>query len=433
MIKFCATGDSIIMRPLPDEYKADTALRDFIMQSELRAGNMEMTLTNYDVHASTFCGGTWLTGPATLLDELDYFGFQFYNFANNHTMDYSYGGLRSTIEAFKAHGVEWAGAGESLAEASCHKVLKAQSGETVGIVCVTSTSDDSSRAGDAHGSIPARPGLNLLRHKEVFRVNAQHMQALREIADATHINGRINNSKKGGYTLSDPGTFSLGAVTFAEDENEGKSSMPNKVDMERIAESVRKAKAECDYVVVIMHSHEIKGETDNEPDYFIETFAHESIDAGADAIICSGTHQLKAVELYKERPIFYSIGNFIFQSDKIAYLPADFYEKYSVPLHYSAAECLAVRSANGTRGLQTDINNYLALVPQLIFDEGKVREINIQPIALNFHAENKELLKGLPTVADEESAGRIYDLVAGLSREYNTELKLENGLIKVVL
>ena len=91
------------------------------------------------------------------------------------------------------------------------------------------------------------------------------------------------------------------------------------------------------------------------------------------------------------------------------------------------------RSANGTRGLQTDINNYLALVPQLIFDEGKVREINIQPIALNFHAENKELLKGLPTVADEESARRIYDLVAGLSREYNTELKLENGLIKVVL
>ena len=113
MIKLCATGDSILLGPLPVEYEsAGAQLTDFIRQADVRIANMETTLTDYDCFASTFCGGTWLTAPAVdVLTSLDRFGFQYYSFSNNHSMDYSYGGLESTINAFKQHGVAYSGSG----------------------------------------------------------------------------------------------------------------------------------------------------------------------------------------------------------------------------------------------------------------------------------------------------------------------------------
>ncbi len=40
--------------------------------------------------------------------------------------------------------------------------------------------------------------------------------------------------------------------------------------------------------------------------------AHCLMDAGADALICHHTHTLQTIEQYKGKPIYYSIGNFIF-------------------------------------------------------------------------------------------------------------------------
>lgn len=44
--------------------------------------------------------------------------------------------------------------------------------------------------------------------------------------------------------------------------------------------------------------------------------AHEYIDAGADALICHHTHTLQSIEEYHGKPIYYSIGNFIFDQRK---------------------------------------------------------------------------------------------------------------------
>jgi poly-gamma-glutamate synthesis protein (capsule biosynthesis protein) len=43
-----------------------------------------------------------------------------------------------------------------------------------------------------------------------------------------------------------------------------------------------------------------------------EAFAHRLIDVGVDAIIGSHPHVVEGVEVYRGRPIFYSLGNFIF-------------------------------------------------------------------------------------------------------------------------
>ncbi len=44
--------------------------------------------------------------------------------------------------------------------------------------------------------------------------------------------------------------------------------------------------------------------------------AHRLIDAGADALICHHTHTQQTIETYRGRPIYYSIGNFIFDQQQ---------------------------------------------------------------------------------------------------------------------
>jgi poly-gamma-glutamate synthesis protein (capsule biosynthesis protein) len=302
----------------------------------------------------------------------------------------------------------------------------------VAVLCITSTCDDAARAGDAGHAIPARPGVNMLRHSETFAVNAAHMKALEEIAAATHINGRINNSKRGGYTVSKPGVFNLGTLEFVQDECEGKRSAPHALDMARMKAAIEEAKKSHDYVVVCFHSHEIKGDEDEEPDYFIETFAHACIDWGADAIVGSGTHQIKAIEIYRGRPIFYSIANFIFQSEKPAELPSDYHDRYGIDRSKTAAEALFIRSAGGTRGLETEFKNYKGLVPLMEFEDGVLKSLLIKPVELGFYQENKDL-KGLPHNANEAVTQDILNTLRTLSVPYGTTFKCTDGLIEVVL
>ena len=427
----CIAGDSILMYPLPANYSGLEAVSRFILEGDARINNLEMVLSDYDCFASTFCGGVWLTAVPDVLDEILKYGFNCFGFANNHTMDYSYDGLTTTLDEVKGRGVPICGAGMSLAEATAPAYITTPNG-TVAVFSITTTCDDAARAGDPGHKIPARPGLNMLRHSETFCVNSEHMAALEEIARVTHVNGRINNSKRGGYTVSKPGIFNLGTLEFKLSETEGKTSEPNPFDMERMRTAIEKARGSAEYIIVCVHSHEIKGDLDEEPDYFLETFARACIDWGASAVIGSGTHEIKGLELYRGKPIFYSIANFIFHSEKMQELPADYYERYRIDPSLSAAEAVAVRSDNGKRGLETEPKYYRGLLPKLTFEDGELRRIVIQPIELGFRSEDP-MLKGLPNTADEQVTAEICEVLKTRSREYGTEFTIEDGLICVKL
>ena len=392
---------------------------------------MEMVISNNDQFASTYCGVPWLTAKPEVLDDILKYRFNCFGFANNHTMDYSYGGVESTLNAFKQREMPVCGAGMSLAEATAPAMVETDKGK-VAVLCITSTCDDAARAGDAGDVIPARPGVNKLRHTETFYVIPEHMAVLEQIADATHINGRINNSKRGGYIVSSPGVFSLGTVDFKCSDTEGKESTPHPGDMERMRLAIEQAKKDADYVVVCFHSHEIKAELDEEPDYFIEEFARKCIDWGACAVVGSGTHQVKAIEVYKGKPIFYSIANFIFQSEKPSVLPLDFYERYGIDPALSVEEAVYVRSNGGTRGLETEFKNYKGLMPLLEFEGGQLKRITIKPVELGFYHEDKSV-KGLPHSANEAVTQDVFETLQVLSAEYGTKLIRNGDFIEIVL
>ena len=76
-------------------------------------------------------------------------------------------------------------------------------------------------------------------------------------------------------------------------------------------EEIKKAREQVDYLVVYVHWGV---ERETEPKDYQRTMGQQYIDAGADIVIGSHPHVLQPVEYYKEKPIVYSLGNFVFGS-----------------------------------------------------------------------------------------------------------------------
>jgi hypothetical protein len=60
-----------------------------------------------------------------------------------------------------------------------------------------------------------------------------------------------------------------------------------------------------------LHVPETAESLGQEPRGELRRWAHAVIDAGADAVVGHGPHVLRGIEFYRERPVFYSLGNFV--------------------------------------------------------------------------------------------------------------------------
>ncbi len=92
-------------------------------------------------------------------------------------------------------------------------------------------------------------------------------------------------------------------------------------DYDFITNNVAKLKATHDFVIVIFHggsegadktavpgTNEYMGTEDRGN---VQLVAYTAIDAGADLVLGAGPHVLRKTEAYKEKPIAYSLGNFV--------------------------------------------------------------------------------------------------------------------------
>ncbi|HWC07919.1 MAG TPA: CapA family protein, partial [Solirubrobacterales bacterium] len=91
-------------------------------------------------------------------------------------------------------------------------------------------------------------------------------------------------------------------------------------DLETARALIRKARKRADIVVVANHAGaegsdavHVTGETEiylGEDRGNPEAFAHMAVEAGADLVLGSGPHVLRGMEIYRDRLIAYSLGNF---------------------------------------------------------------------------------------------------------------------------
>ncbi len=83
-------------------------------------------------------------------------------------------------------------------------------------------------------------------------------------------------------------------------------------DVTPINDEIKIIKPNCDFLVVVAHWGSEYQDEENESERIV---GRGFIDAGADLIIGGHPHVVQPVEIYKGKPIFYSLGNFMFDQD----------------------------------------------------------------------------------------------------------------------
>lgn len=430
-MSFTAAGDALIMHRLPGEYPGRKEIREFLGRGDVRITNLETTITEGTCFPSTFSGGTWLTAGEEVLEDLKDFGFHLLGTANNHMLDYSYGGMYQTMEALKRHGISFAGMGENLTRASAPAIVETRAGRAA-LVAITSTFNDTARAGIQGPYLPARPGINPLRRKEIYGLSRERMDQLKEIAEVSGVNVKNKRRLKTGYKLqAEDGIFEFRDMQFMVAEPEGKRTFAWEEDLERTREAIRSARLEAEHVVVMIHSHEMKDEHMETIDDFIIQSAHAFLDAGASMILGGGTHQLKGIEIYKGKPVFYSLGNFIYQNEFVKLLPPDFMEKYHLPYDTTPAQALAVRRSHARNGGMQSGENYLSVIPYVEMEGEACVRLELLPVSLGVREE--QAFKAIPRPAQGEETMEIFHTLVRLSRDFGTELEWKDGIIRVRL
>lgn len=422
------TGDSLFVARFPEYYSEQKKeITDFINGHDLKITNLETNLSEFGSFGNSYSGGTWINTPKEYFADLKGLGFNFYGTANNHCMDYSYTGLLSTVDYLDQVGVAHAGTGRTLDDAEKPALLNLD-GKKVAVFAIDASFNPASRAGRATKYFEGRPGVNYLRHSESFKITQSQMDTLKEIAKDTGINYNRDFNIATGYELPCPeGVFVLGKTTFTV--KDAPQTKCNEKDKQRLLTLIKKAKQENDYVFVQIHCHDDDNTSHANPPEYLKEFCRECIDNGVSAIFGGGCHELRGIEMYKGKPIFYSLGDFIYQGPQVEYLPADFMEQYGVDIFASAKEALNVRSRGGKVGLHLNKENYLSILPSLEYDGEELVGIKLLPIGLNF--DKKDLLNGLPMVAEKDEQQEVLQVLNKISAQFGTKLKLEDGYIVI--
>ena len=315
----------------------------------------DAVFTNYEatVGEKTSSGDRGFLSPPESLDALKGLGFNLLALANNHSFDLKVPGIQSTLREVGRLNLAHAGIGSSIDEAGGAGYLRTPKG-TVALIAMAS-----GFVADGGAATATRPGVNELR-------------------------------VDGGKT-------------------------PNVEDSTRILQSIRAARERADLVIVYQHNHvfdipfgTIMSEQLPErlvPPEWLKTWAKAEVDAGADVVVMHGAPLLHGVEIYKGRPIFYDLGNFIFQSPPTITMLDE-------PIIWES------------------------VVASVEFQGRALRSVSFTPIAMNKIGEGQPdahdpstinlflQTRGLPRPATGMQAHYILERLANLSRPFGTAVEI---------
>ena len=122
--------------------------------------------------------------------------------------------------------------------------------------------------------------------------------------------------------------YSYEAMPYANGSNPGYSAYDSEDAQKQIA-----ANNDSDLIVAYLH---FGNEYSNSPNENQVKIAHELIDYGADVVVGSHPHVTQGIEMYNGKPIFYSLGNFIFDQSNTATHSAYFVQ---IDLVNNTGEC----------------------------------------------------------------------------------------------
>jgi hypothetical protein len=215
---------------------------------------------------------------------------------------------------------------------------------------------------------------------------------------------------------------------FRPGERPGYSYAMDPQDEAEILGAIRLGKQHSDLLVATIHAHE-KGLAPAEPADFLRKLAHEAIDAGAGVFVGHGEHTLMPIEIYKGRPIFYSLANF-FWSDIQEPLPGQIYEEsravaeqaFGKETHPTDADLSAVLNATSF----DDSRVFQTIVAITTYMGGRTSEIRLYPVDLGY---GEPLTRsGVPRLAASPMARAILERLQRISKPLGTQIAIEGDV-----
>lgn len=368
-------GQSMIRSDIRETSPAEVPVIQGLLKGDVIFTNLEAAVAEKGeaVHE----GRGFLTPPEAL-DALQTFGFNLLSLSGNHAFDLKVTGVQNTLREVNRRKIVHAGTGNSAAEAAAPGYLHTPKGT---IALIASASGLIAPGGSATAN---RPGVNELRVEAGDKEN-----------EAT------------------------------EDLPDGIVNTPNQEDSQRILQSIHDARKNADYVVVYQHNHVFSNHAFSTvfteglperlaPNEWLVKWTHAEIDAGADIVVMHGAPMLHGVEIYHGRPIFYDLGNFIYN------LPA--------PITYI-----------------DEPMNWESAIASVQFEGKNLKSILMRPIALNnigegqpdVHSEytNNQFLqtRGLPTPVTGKRAGFILQRIADASKPFGTVMEIKGDTAEIKL
>ena len=413
------TGDAIITRKL-SVYNEPPFMEmiKLIRSADLGFTNFEMLLHDYEPYPMHKSGGTYMRGKPSLAKELVWAGFDIVSTANNHTGDYGTEGMRLTLKYLNDYGLVNAGAGESLEEAREAKFIETSKARVALISCA-STFPDHSRAGTSRGDTNSRPGLSPLRFSTEFIVTKENFDNIKKLKNALEPK-KFNQKVKD--TLNE---IIFSGRNYRVGDNNEIITKANQKDLSEIERVVKSSIHMADYTIVSIHAHE-SNQKKSVPAQFLIEFARKMVDAGADVVVGHGPHVLRGIELYKGKPIFYSLANFMFQNETLLRVPEENYAIYNLGDDAQINDWNAERYANDTRGFPTEREIWESVVALPKWDNGSLLKIELYPISLGFGA--KRTVRGRPMLANKTLSRKIINDLIERSKPFGTKIIYKDGI-----
>jgi poly-gamma-glutamate synthesis protein (capsule biosynthesis protein) len=367
------TGQSMLRSDLRSTKPAAvTAIRG-LLQGDVIFTNLEAAVAE---PGETIREGRGFITPPEALDALTAMGFNLLALSGNHAFDLKDTGIANTIRHADRRRIVHAGTGGNIAAATAPAYLRTPNGTVALVASASGLLASGARAGAEH------PGVNELR------VNAGNRQ---------------NNA--------------------TEDLPGASPNIPDADDAKRILQSIREARQHADVVIVYQHNHVFGSRSFSTifteglperlaPNEWLRKWTHDEIDAGADIVVMHGAPVLHGIEIYRGRPIFYDLGNFIYNvPPTLTYIDE--------PMAW--ASVIASVRIQGTR----------------------VPSITLRPITLNTlgdgqpdvhdpYASNEFLhTRGLPTAATGARAGYILQRVADASKAFGAKIDVTGDIATI--
>ena len=419
-----AVGDLILNQPESNlaEPRFQAAIH-IIRHADAGFGNFEGTafdMRRFKGYPAAENGGAWLIDSPLVPADIRRMGIDIVSRANNHATDWGLQGMEETDRLLSKAGVVYAGSGYDLSAAQAAHYLSTAEGR-VAIVSMASTFTPMSRAMDPLGAAPGRPGIDGLRTTESIVLPQDLFEQARklrqEIYDQMPKAEREQTPK-----TKNPNGVNLFGRRFLLGKQVGISFKMNESDVKGILKAIRQGKENSDFVIATIHTHEPGNWSDVPPD-FLPKLAREAIDAGADEFIGHGPHQLRGIEIYKGKPIFYSLGNFFFESSMESPVGVDEYEAFHLnPATTTDEEQNAALDKKWFTGKRW----YESVVAVSRFENGRVAEIRLYPVTLG--AMRRAADRGIPKLARPAEARAILERLERLSAPFHTKIEIRGAV-----